>query len=620
LISLLLLLGCREEPTEGLCDAGAQYTVQAAGLTVSRGGCASLELSAELHGTGDLALIGLEVDPPVFQLTVAAGDSGGTFEGLTLRGPWTVEGPGDAVWWRQGYQSWSWSGVTALDPAELDDEGQPKVGGDGDAADVIQEQSGTSWWTAVLGRAEGASIGVGVLSAERTKFHVAVTSDELILTYGLRGGTITLGPNETLALAPLWIQTGTDASGLLEDYAVLAAERSPARGLGREPPTGWLTWYEYYEDIDEDIVRAELAAAEALNADPSTAQLEVFQIDDGWQEVWGDWTAREDFPGGMPLLAADIQASGMTPGLWLAPLYVDRSTGTYAEHPDWWVRHFDGDELRFTNVGTGDYAVLDVTHPDARAWLQSELARLVADGWTYLKLDFLYAGTQEGLRHSGGTGVESYATAMALIEEAVGSEVFLLASGAPMLPSLGHFDGFRTGSDIAFFVVPDPDPAFLRWAGRATAGRSWANGRWWWSDPDPVLIRDPFTDAQVRGALAAQVASGGSWFLGDSLLTLSPERLAGALDPELVATRGQTVRVLGPLASVSGQDGGPVFEQLFPDDQVAPVHVLADGTVVTLNLGSDSITLDRPTGVPILMAREGQGDLVLEGGDGEVWR
>ncbi len=618
MIALSLLLACPGPEEESLCTYDLQHWVELDELGIQQGSCADLQLSAEVHGDGDLDFRGVAAEGPVFTLTVTAGDAGGTFEGLTLRGPWSVEGPGDHTWWRQGYQSWSWAGVTALEPAQLDEAGQPVVGGDGDATDVFNEQPGTSWWVAVLGRDGGASLGIGALAGHPTKFHAAVTDDELILTYGLRGGSVALAPGEMLVLAPLWVRTGTNPSSLLEDYADRAAVYAPPRGLDLQPPTGWLSWYQYYAEIDEETLLAELAAAEAVNADPLLDSLDVFQLDDGWQVLWGDWTANEHFPSGMPAFASAITAAGMTPGLWLAPLYVHRETETYQTHSDWWVRDLDGSELSFSNLGTGDYAVLDLTHPDAAAWLSGELARLVADGWTYLKLDFLYAGAQEGLRHDGTNGARAYATAMAVITEAVGQDTFLLASGAPMLPSLGHFDAFRTGSDIAFDASPDPDQAFLRWAGRATAGRSWTNGRWWWSDPDPILIREPFTDAQARGGVAAQAASGGAWFLGDSLVDASPDRVALALDPAVTWTRGQTVRVASPLASVSGLDPGPLLELAFADDVAAPVHTLADGTVVTLNLGEDSLAVERPDGTPVMADRTGD-PVALAAGDGEVW-
>ena len=125
MITWLLLLGCpgTDETPEVLCEMPAQHWVERDELGVFHGLCADVRLTAEVHGSGELAFRGVAVNAPVFDLTITAGDAGGTFEGLTLRGPLTVEGPGDTVWWRQGYQSWSWSGVTALEYATLDDAG-----------------------------------------------------------------------------------------------------------------------------------------------------------------------------------------------------------------------------------------------------------------------------------------------------------------------------------------------------------------------------------------------------------------------------------------------------------------------------------------------------------------
>ena len=613
----LLLLGCPlpEDTGTELCTAPPSYDFDDQGVSLLQDDCGEVRLVAEVHGTGELTLELDAQDAPVIRLTLTAGAEGAVFEGLTLRGPWSLPGdPAEPAWWRQGYQSWSWSGVTAFEEATLDEAGQPEVGGDGDGTDVRSEEPGTSWWVAVLGEHGGASIGLGALGSTRTRFHVAVTEDELIATWGLRGGTHELAPGEPLTLDPLWLQVGSDPAGLLADYADLTLEELGVPAVSSTPPTGWLSWYQYFTEIDEPTLLAELAEA------AQTGVLEVFQVDDGWQVVWGDWTADEGFPSGMDGLAASIEAAGMRPGLWLAPLYVDRSTTTWQDHPDWWVVKADGEPITFTNLGTGDYALLDVTHPEAAAWLQAEIARLVAEGWTYLKLDFLYAGAQEGLRHEAINGTQAYVEALRLMREAAGEDTWLLASGAPVLSSVGWFDSFRSGADISFDAWPDPQAPFLRWAGRSTAARSWANGRWWWSDPDPVLIRDPFDEVQVTGALAAQVASGGAWFLGDSLLDLDAARLADATDPALLATRGQTVEVTDPLASVSGLDAGPLLELALPDDSAAPVHALADGTVVTMNLGEDTIDVPRPPGAPILGDAPGDGPTMsLAPGAGVVW-
>ena len=84
----------------------------------------------------------------------------------------------------------------------------------------------------------------------------------------------------------------------------------------------------FYEHIDEDIILGNLEVAEELAANPELEPMTVFQIDDGWQKVWGDWTANEGFPRGMETLATEIKEAGFDAGLWLAPFYVSTTGRT----------------------------------------------------------------------------------------------------------------------------------------------------------------------------------------------------------------------------------------------------------------------------------------------------
>jgi hypothetical protein len=89
------------------------------------------------------------------------------------------------------------------------------------------------------------------------------------------------------------------------------------------PPSGWCTWYYYYNRINADEVKR--------NTDWIAANLKDFgaqyvQIDDGWQGLGGrdggrDWSHvnPDRFPQGMAELAAYIKSAGLKPGLWLAP-------------------------------------------------------------------------------------------------------------------------------------------------------------------------------------------------------------------------------------------------------------------------------------------------------------
>ncbi len=519
----------------------------------------------------------LDWDDPVVTLD---GDTlGGTSDGtdVVLKMRWAVDGDEPARWWRQGWQSWSWSGVTGID------DGDPEPGGDGDTFSVLQETANTSWEGALLGRSGGASVHLGALSAVNGKVWFGVTPDELWVVWDHPA------PG---ALDPVRISAGQDPNTLWEGWADGFSGRDPG-----PPPTGWSDWYTYYGHATEADILRNLDSAEGMG-------LELLQVDDGWERAWGDWQANDGFPSGTAGLAAAIAARGLTPGIWMAPLLVDRSTTTYLEHPDWWVRDGDGAEL---TDGACNCATIDVTRPDAAAWVQDQIRARVDEGWTYLKLDFLYAGAREGVRAEEVTGAQAYSLATQLLRDAAGEDTWILACGAPMLPSVGFADSWRSGADIAFSTLPDPNRDFLRWQARNTAARAWANGRWWWNDADNLMLA-----ADPTAAVAAQVASGGVWLYGEELSTVST--------PDLSGLRGVRYAPVDPLSYVSGIDGSPVMERASPDDSVPVVWEGEDGTVVLLNVSDEQVVADGPGGTEQIGGETaGEGTRVLEPGVGEVW-
>ena len=624
-LSFLLASACSASPEPSgptgprVCAAVSEASATWAGnrLTLTDSLCGQVDLEARVLADGSVSVRFDRVDG-AWQ-PVLSSETGAVVDGLVLEGAWSVTGEGEPVFWRQGFQSWSWSGVTALVEPNLDADGVAVPGGDGDGFSSLEDHAATSWWVGLLGRDQGSSLLLGELGATRTRFFVGVDGDQVQAVWGHRGDTLRIEPGGSVALDPLFVALGSDPNALHEAYADAVAARVPPRLPAAPPPVGWATWYQYYSEVDEDDVRLNLDALAALAEEDALAAPEVFQIDDGWQERWGDWRAGEDFPSGMAALAAEIQDAGFVPGLWLAPLYVSRDSETHAAHPDWWVRDLDGTELSFTNLGTDDYAVLDVTHPDAAAWLEDTLSALADQGWAYLKYDFLYAGAQVGLRQQDVTGIEAYHQAMTILRRASG-DAWILACGAPLLPSVGYAESFRTGADIAFESDPDPTVAFYRWQARATAARRFTHGRWWWMDPDQLIIRAPFSEVEVRGALASGVAAGGTWMLGDDLTALPEDRRRALLDPDLLATLGQVGRPERPLAAVSGLDAGPVVEQAFANDAAPTTWTLEDGTVVLLNLGEAPVAVQGPGGTNLLTgetAEPGLRDLLP--GDGEVW-
>ncbi len=516
-------------------------------------------------------------------------------ERAVLRLRWELAGEPqeEPVWWRQGWQSWSWSGVVALPEAGA---AEPEAGGDGDTYSVVEETADTSWEAALLGVPGGPSLHVGALSAARGKVWLGVTAEELRIVWERPEGE----------LEPVQLSAGDDPAALWGAWADRISGRSPGA-----PPTGWSDWYTWYGEATEADILRNLAAAEGLG-------LSLLQVDDGWERAWGDWEANAAFPSGTAALAAEIAGRGLTPGIWMAPLLVDRSTATYTENPGWWVREpgsgAGGPELM---DGACDCATLDVTVPEAAAWLQAQIRAKVAEGWRYLKLDFLYAGAREGDRSEPLSGAAAYARATGLLRDAAGEDTWILACGAPMLPSVGFADSWRSGADIAFFIAPEPDRAFLRWQARSTAARSWANGRWWWNDADNLML-----GADPAAALAAQAASGGVWMYGEDLEVLAAEAAAGGAGAraDLMDLRGVRYTPESPLSAVSGIDGSPLLERAAPDDAVPVRWRGEDGTVVLLNLSDAPVETDGPGGTErISGAQAPAGRRTLAPGAGEIW-
>lgn len=85
-----------------------------------------------------------------------------------------------------------------------------------------------------------------------------------------------------------------------------------------------------------------------------------------------------------------------------------------------------------------DLYVLDTTHPAAAAYLTEVFTTLRAEGYDYFKVDFLYAGALEGVRHDGDgderAALVAYRAGIALIREAIGPDAYLLGCAAPILP------------------------------------------------------------------------------------------------------------------------------------------------------------------------------------------
>jgi len=218
-------------------------------------------------------------------------------------------------------------------------------------------------------------------------------------------------------------------------------------------PRVWCSWYSLFKWIKEPILTKALHELGDLPFD-------VFQIDDGWQDESGYWEASKNFPSGMAVFADKIKSTGRTAGIWLSPFIVTSNLKIPHEHPAWILRDENGDFVTTGMNWTGTTYALDITHPEVLDWIDKLIRKVVSWGYKYLKLDFLYAGAAPGKRYKDVPREVAYRNAMQVMREAAG-DAYILACGAPIIPSLGLCDGIRIGPDVSPYWLNKPWSVWL---------------------------------------------------------------------------------------------------------------------------------------------------------------
>jgi len=309
-------------------------------------------------------------------------------------------------------------------------------------------------------------------------------------------------------------------------------------GEMQAPPAGWCSWYHYYQDINEEKILSNLDQVHRIQ---NSTPLTLFQIDDGFQAQVGDWLSFSDhFPNGVRPLADAIKKAGLTSGIWLAPFIVHPRSRLAKEHPDWLLRKANGKLVRAGFVWNSLGLALDLTVPEALAYACEVIRTAVHEwGFTYLKLDFLYAAALPGIyRDRTKTRAQVLRMGMQAIRESAGKDVVLLGCGAPLGSMIGLVDMMRIGADVSGHWKPDyahlgflfksePHMPSARNAIQNTITRAMLHNTWWVNDPDCLLVREDtgLSLHEVQTLATAIALTGGSILVSDDMAALSPHRL-----------------------------------------------------------------------------------------------
>ena len=315
---------------------------------------------------------------------------------------------------------------------------------------------------------------------------------------------------------------------------------------------GYTSWYNYYQDINEEILLRDLGALDK--------QFNLFQIDDGYETKVGDWLSVDagKFPNGLKPIVDEAHKRGFNAGIWLAPFVAETESELFKTRKDLFKRDKDGELVKCGANWSGFYA-LDLENPEALAYIEKCLKHYADMGFDFFKLDFLYAAnlvTTEGTSRSMAAE-----NAYSFLRECLSGKT-ILGCGATVFNCIDKFDYLRVGPDVSLIF---DDVWYMRFMHREristkvtlqnTVYRSFFNDRMFGNDPDVFLLRDDnikLKKSQRRALLTINALFGSVLMTSDNLGQYDDEKrklLSSALDlfynAEVVgyARKGKTIEI-----------------------------------------------------------------------------
>ena len=182
------------------------------------------------------------------------------------------------------------------------------------------------------------------------------------------------------------------------DSLVQNLHRYQRQNLLMAPPGGKqpviLNHWGYIEhELSEEALKREIDLGASIGA-------EMFVVDAGWfgkkGEYWyestGDWTAGERLPNDLFPVFDYARSKGLQVGLWVEIESAGRLSAVYQQHPDWFLHRY----------GKPVERMLDLTNPEAKAFVRSELFRLIERySLDLLRLDYNTNVFEGGFHHAG---------------------------------------------------------------------------------------------------------------------------------------------------------------------------------------------------------------------------
>ncbi len=381
-------------------------------------------------------------------------------------------------------------------------------------------------------------------------------SGKVQLTGQIDYGRLLIGPGQKVPLEKMLVGYFDDARLGEEAFADALAKQYQIQLPERQAV--YCTWYsEKNGGAGSNVSTRELV--DFIAGHLKDYGLGTVQIDDQWQDgaifngpARGFDRAKPNgpYPNGMQEPAQKISAAGLRAGIWWMPFARNHRAPEFAARQQWFAQRLNGQPFETKWGGTS----LDLTNPEVRKHLQAVATTMKKWGFGYFKMDGLWTGTvtelmyiNDGYKYdsmgnsrplfdSTKTQIEAYRSGLSLLRNSVGRDVFF--SGCCQSQNMRSF-GASIGLVDAMRVGPDfnHDKQSIRTGAIRASRLYFLNGRVWWNDPDPSIIREngsSTSDESIKGIgsltrarlLPSWVAVTGQFFLSsDWLPDLPAERL-----------------------------------------------------------------------------------------------
>ncbi|MCQ2787084.1 MAG: alpha-galactosidase [Bacilli bacterium] len=341
-----------------------------------------------------------------------------------------------------------------------------------------------------------------------------------------------LKPNETFITEKVELYHTDNVNEAIKDFA-----KKKIKGIKvhtKKCPAVYCTWYYYGSTITLNDCLTNLK--EIKN---KKLPLDTFQIDDGWEDLVGDWNPNKKFKD-MKKVSKMIENYHLIPGLWTSPFIVDKNSKFVKSHPSWILKDTNNKPCIF-EMNKDRFYIIDITIKDTWTYFEKLYRRLTKGyGFKYHKLDFTRApiiASNANYKNKYITIVEAYRNACLSIRKGMGDSFFLMCGGL-YDPLIGIVDAQRSGSDVlSMWSAMNRGGKTLPYTMKQSILRYYMN-EWWYNDPDAFIIRRNkwkyqglklslglLNDEEVKTSTINQLLGGGLFSMTEPLNEIDEDRL-----------------------------------------------------------------------------------------------